>query len=112
MDMEQLLEQCRFSKRYQGYYALQECIRIALENEENLLYMTGIYMDAAQKFHISWSCVERNIRTALDYSWKNGGKEQLEILVGRVFYEKPTVSEVIEILTCYIKAHSETDYIA
>ena len=105
MDAEQLLKQCRFSKRYQGYQCLIECIRIASEDEEKLLYVTEIYTDVAQKFNISWKSVERNIRTAFDYSWKNGGKEQLELLAGGTFYEKPTVGEIIEIFTCYIRAH-------
>lgn len=107
MDMEQLFQQCRFSKRYQGYYAFRECLSIALENEETLLYMTGIYVEAGQRCHAPWQHVERNIRTMLNYSWKNGGKEVLEMLSGGVLYQKPTVSEVIEILTCYLKEHPE-----
>lgn len=105
MDMEKLLAQCGFSKRYQGYYSLQECIRIALEDEENLQYITFLYYKAGRKLHISWSSVERNIRTIINISWKNGGKEQLEDLAGRTFDKKPTVGEVIEMLTCYMKDH-------
>ena len=109
MDMEQLLRQCKFSKRYQGYQAFLECLYIALENEDSLLYITGIYMDVGQKSHVSWKRVERNIRTMLDYSWRTGGKEQLESLSGGALYEKPTTGEVLEILTCYIKKHTNID---
>lgn len=105
MDIEQIFRQCRFSKRYQGYYALWECLCIALENEDELLYMTGIYVEAAKKCHTSWQQVERNIRTMLDHSWQNGGKEVLEEFAGGVLYKKPTVGEVIEILTSYLKVH-------
>ena len=105
MEMEQVLRECRFSKRYQGYYALRECLGIALENEDTLQYMTGIYVEAAKRCPTSWHHVERNIRTMLDYSWKNGGREALEGIAGGVLYEKPTVGEVIEILTCYLKEH-------
>lgn len=107
--MDKILRQCRFSKRHQGYRELQECINIVLQNEERLLYMTGIYMEVAENFHISWGGVERNIRTAFEYAWTNGGKEQMEKIAGGAFYGKPTVSEVIEILACYIKEHSKEE---
>ena len=107
MNIEELLRLCRFSKRYQGYQAFRECLYIVLENEDTLLYLTEIYIDAAHKCHTSWKHVERNIRTMLDYSWKTGGKEQLESLSGGILYEKPTIGEVLEILACYIKAHPD-----
>ena len=107
MTIDQLLKQCRFSKRYQGYQVFSECLRIALENEETLLYVTGIYIDAAKKYNTSWHHVERNIRTMLDHSWKTGGKEELERLSGGILYEKPTVGETIEIMVCYLKEHPD-----
>ena len=109
MNIEEVLMKCRFSKRYQGYHAFRECLLIALDNEETLLYMTGIYMDAAKKLHISWKLVERNIRTMLNYSWNNGGKEQLEHLSGGKLYEKPTIGEVLEILVFYLKEQTKTN---
>ena len=110
MTLEQLLKQCKFSKRYQGYHAFRECLLITLENEESLLYLTQIYIDAGKRCNCSWKQIERNIRTMLDYSWKMGGKEQLEYLSGSVFYEKPAVGEVIEIFTCYLKEHPSITY--
>jgi len=107
MELDELFKQCKFSRRYQGYNALRECLRIVLEDEESLLYMTGIYAEAAKRCHVSWTHVERNIRTMLDNSWKNGGKEPLEMIAGEVLYTKPTVGEVIESLTYYLKAHSK-----
>lgn len=107
MNMEQLFRKCRFSKRYLGYQALLECLLITLEDEEALLFMTGIYMDAAKRCRTSWKQVERNIRTMLDCSWKTGGKEPLEQISGGVLYAKPSVGEVIEIFTCYLKEHPE-----
>ena len=107
MDAEQLLSRCKFSKRYRGYQILMECIQLALNSEETLLYITGIYMAVAPKYHIAWNCVERNIRTALDHAWTSGGKEQLDLISGGVMYEKPTVGELIEILSCYLKTHPE-----
>ena len=109
MKVEKALSQCKFSRRYQGYYELKECIQIVLENKERLLYVTGIYQDVALKYHISTSCVERNIRTARNHAWENGGKEAFEKLSGGEFYDKPPVSEVIEILACYIKEQQQEE---
>lgn len=102
-----MLRQCNFSKRHRGYRELRECIRIVLADEERLLYMTGVYSEVGRIFQISWSGVEKNIRTAFDYAWANGGKAQMEKLSGGVFYGKPTISEVIEIMACYIKEHPD-----
>ena len=105
--MDKILRQCKFSKRHQGYRELRECIRIVLIDEERLLHVTGIYSEVAKTFDITWSGVERNIRTAFDYAWVNGGREEMEKMAGGVFYGKPTISEVIEVLACYTKEHPE-----
>lgn len=107
MNLEQLLFQCKFSRRYKGYQPLYECVKIALEDENRLLQITGIYSEVADKFQISASGVERNIRTLLNYSWENGGKKQFEQIAGGEFYNKPSVGEAIEILTCYLKNHGD-----
>lgn len=105
MDVEKVLRYCRFSMCYRGFSELKECVLIVLENEERLLYVTDIYNEVAKKFHLSGSGVERNIRTVLGHALENGGKKRLEALAGCKFFEKPTVSEVIELLACYIKEH-------
>lgn len=99
MYLEQLLKQCRFSKRYQEYYEFRECLKITLENEESLLHMTNIYMEAAARCNTSWRRVERNIRTLIDNSWRTGGRKELELISGCVLYGRPTVGEALEIFT-------------
>ena len=74
-----------------------------MEEEDRLLYVSGIYCEVGKQYHISPSGVERNIRTLVDHAWKNGAKESLESLSGGKIYEKPSVSEVIEILVCYME---------
>ena len=109
MKMETLLSRCRFSRRFQGYRALTECINIALEDENRLLCLTDIYKEAAEKCGVSWKRLERNLRTMLDYSWKNGGMRQLEEVSGGIFYEKPTVGDVIEVIVCYLRENLENE---
>ena len=104
MELEELFTQCHFSKRYLGYYALKECVRITLEDENALLYLTGIYINAGKECNSSWKQVERNIRTMLNASWKCGAMKTLEYISGGKFYERPTVGNIIEILVCYLKA--------
>ncbi len=103
MKLEQALQYCKFSRRYKGYRELLDCVKIAMEEEDRLLYVSGIYCEVAKQYQISPSGVERNIRTLVDHAWKNGAKESLESLSGGKMYEKPSVSEVIEIFVCYME---------
>lgn len=107
MDAGKLLRQCGFSCRYRGYLELLECIHIVLANENRLLRITEVYAEAAKKFDISWSGIEKNIRTSLTRAWDRGAKEQMEQLFGGVFYETPTVGETIEMFVEYIRDHSD-----
>ena len=109
MSLDRILTYCKFSKRYQGYHALRECIEIALKEEERLLYITGIYYDVAEHRGITASGVDRNIRTAIKHAWENGGKEPMEVIAGGKLYDKPSVSEVLEIMVCHIKEHGDDE---
>lgn len=111
MDVSQAMQYCRFSKRYQGYRELRECVNIALREEERLLYIGGIYYEVGRKFHVSASGVERNIRTLVNSVWENGGRDSLENICGGKLYERPSASEVIEILACYVKESERTEKI-
>ena len=106
MDINRLLKQCRFSSRYRGYLMLAECLTVILANEKKIMRMTEVYAEVGEKFGISWNGVERNIRTALNYAWENGGQAELEKLFGGVFYTMPSAGELIELLTEYLKDHT------
>ena len=107
MRVERILLYCKFSRRYQGYAQLRECVRIALEEEDKLTYISGIYYEVGKKYHVSASCVERNIRTVITYVWGHGGKAPLEEISGGKLYQRPTAGEVIDIMVCYLKDHGE-----
>ena len=110
MEIKVLLRKCRFSKRYRGYLELEECIRLIQNNEERLLCITEVYKDVGNSFRISWSSVERNIRTLLNADWEKGGKECLENAIGTKLYDKPTACELIEMLACYLIDHPDKTY--
>ena len=101
--MERIFKQCRISKRYRGYRQLQACVRIAMEDESQLLYVTGIYKVVGREFHTSPSGIERNIRTVIKCIWNSKQKSFLDELAGMKLEEQPTSGELIEILVCYLK---------
>ena len=107
MNLEQLLEQCGFLPKYQGFCALHECILVALEEKDNILYLTGIYQTVAKKLNISRISVERNIRTGIQYSWNHGGKEELEKIAGRTLHKKPCIGDLIDMFVFYIEMHPD-----
>lgn len=100
---DKLLQNARFSKRYQGYHYLLLCVELASEDESRLCSLIKqIYLPIADQYQITYQDIERNIRTARDYAWQNGGKEFIEKISGGKFYEPPAVGELIEILAGYL----------
>ena len=101
---EQLIRKARFSKRYQGYQYLLQCIELVLDDDSRLCALSKqVYQPIAQKYQVSYRCIERDIRTARDYAWQKGGKEVLEEISGGKFFEVPTVGELIEIFAIYLR---------
>ena len=110
---EQLIRKAIFSKRYQGYQYLLQCIELVLDDDSRLCALSKqVYQPIAQKYRISCRCIERDIRTARDYAWQRGGKEFLEEISGGTFYEAPSVGELIEILAVYLKEEHEREHTA
>lgn len=107
MDVYCLLKLCGLSARHQGFRALQKCVELALKDEEKLLSVTRLYQEVSASTCIRYENVERNIRTALDHAWKDGGSEQMKDLLGYHFSFRPTAGEMIELLVTYIQTHSD-----
>ena len=107
-ELDQLMGNVHFSKRYQGYRYLRRCIRLAAEDEERLtMLVKGIYWQGAEEYHQPPCVVERNIRTMRDRAWAKGGKEALEQLTGMSYPWAPSVGELIEIFLEQVKADEE-----
>ena len=87
---EQLIRKAKFSKRYQGYQYLLQCIELVLDDDSRLCALSKqVYQPIAQKYQVSYRCIERDIRTARDYAWQKGGKEVLEEISGGNFLKFP-----------------------
>ena len=103
-ELDQLMRNVHFSKRYQGYRYLRRCIMLAAEDEERLtMLVKGIYWQVAEEYHQPTCVVERNIRTMRDRAWAKGGKEALEQLTGTSYPWPPSVGELIEIFLEQVK---------
>ena len=110
---ELLIRKAKFSKRYRGYYYLLQCIELVFADENRLCALSKeVYRPIAEKYQVSCRCIERDIRTARDYAWQRGGKEILEEISGGVFYESPSVGELIEILAVYLREETEREHTA
>mgnify|MGYP001625357800 FL=1 len=110
---EQLIRKARFSKRYQGYQYLLQCVELVLDDDSRLCALSKqVYQPVAQKYRISCRCIGRDIRTARDHAWQRGCKEFLEEISGGTFYGAPSVGELIEILAVYLKEEQEREHTA
>lgn len=107
---ELLLKKAGFSKRYQGYRYLMECIEKILEDDSRLCALSKqVYLPISQKYRVSFRCIERDIRTARDYAWHRGGKDFLEQISGGIYAEAPPVGELIEILALHLKESKDLE---
>ena len=101
-----LLHDLGIKRTYQGYYHLATAIHLVIEKEERLLYVhKWLYQEIAHIHGTTPSCVERNIRTAKIHSWENGNRSVLEEIAGSPLHQIPSNSELIDMLSCYIKEH-------
>lgn len=62
-----------------------------------------LYPEVAKHYDTTWSCVERNIRTAANLAWEHD-RVYLEKMAHMPLTKKPTSSEFIGILVAYISA--------
>lgn len=78
--MKELIRLAPLLKNYKGYTYFRECIWLAQKNEIALTaVIKEIYLPVAIKYHTSYFCVERDIRTLCKYVWANGGREAADL---------------------------------
>lgn len=107
--IHELMHRLRIKRTYMGYYYLSTAIYLVVENEERLLYIhKWLYAEIARIYNTTPYCVERNIRTVKNHLWEKGHAEILSEIAGCPIREKPSNSEFIDILSCYIKKQIQT----
>ena len=96
-----ILYRLGITARYRGYFYVSYAVCLAIKQPERLLMVTKwLYPDVAKRFDTTWSCVERNIRTVADLSWKNN-RDLLEVMARVPLNQKPTPSQFLGILARY-----------
>ena len=64
-------------RTYKGYFFLIAALELAITDQKNLLYMSkSIFPVIAARYGTTYSCIERNIRTAINACW-NSPKSRL-----------------------------------
>lgn len=91
------------SPHYHGHKQSMLAIQLALEDEDRLLdIVKQIYQPVGNACSCDYTCVERNIRTAVRVAWEANPIRLCE-LARRQLKDPPTVSEFISILAAYIQ---------
>ena len=101
---QSLLRYLKISGTYKGYKQMVTAIELAIEDEDRLLNVTiDLYPRVAQIHHTTSSCVQKNLRKIIAASWENGGREQLEALLGLTYDRRPFTKDFIDLLADYLK---------
>lgn len=89
---------------YRGYRYLVYAVALSMQNEDYLLFISkSLYPAIAQKYQVSVSSVERNIRTIITACWNYGNRDLLQEITPYPLTEKPTTGEFIDILVTHLK---------
>lgn len=85
-----------------GFLQTAYAVSLALSEKSRLLHITkSLYPDVAHHFHTSASCIERNIRIAVNAAWDHDSEKLVSISCG-FLTSKPTASEFLSILVLYL----------
>lgn len=103
-----ILHKLGTNKRYAGYDYIIYGIKLISQNEMLMSNVTKIlYADIAKEFNTTTSCVERNIRNAINAIWRNINNDNLVLLSAifgdRYVAKKPTNKVFLELLYEYVK---------
>ena len=79
-------------------------IHFAVEDENRLLnVIDDLYPLVGEVYNATPNSVQKNMRMAIIAGWKNGGKEQMEKLMGLPFRNRPVTKDFIDLLADYLR---------
>lgn len=103
-----VLHQLGIGKSYKGYDYILYSLELITHDANCLTCITKtLYIDVAQKFQTSSTCVERNIRKVIEVIWKHIDDNQCyikQIFGTRHLKTKPSNKEFLELLYEYVKS--------
>ncbi len=87
-----------------GFHQLGTAINFAVEDENRLLnVIDDLYPLVGEVYHATPNSIQKNMRMAIIAGWKNGGKEQMEKLMGLPFRNRPVTKDFIDLLADYLR---------
>lgn len=98
--LQKIIRQFRVTSKYKGYLLIIEAIILYLEKDYTKI-TKDIYPVLAQKYHMSYTSVERDIRTVVETCWKND-RRAVQDIIGYGIIKCPTNSEFIEAIAYFI----------
>lgn len=103
-----LLRRLGLRSIYSGYNYLAYAIVLTLENDTYLRKVTkNLYVAVGEKYGVSNHSVEAALRTLITNYWNQNGDRILSKLLGYRLYDKPTASELISILSDFLRDHPD-----
>ena len=111
--VKNILHQLGIGKSYKGYDYILHAMNMLLRDESLLDCVTKVlYMDIAEAYHTSSTCVERNIRKVIEVIW-NRNRENMELIISifgiRHLSTKPSNKEFLDLLYEYIRSYNLLD---
>ena len=101
-DIYAILKRLGIGARYRGHRYLALSISMVMDNEDYLFLATKrLYPDVARAFGTTWSCVERDMRTAIQVSWRRN-RPYLEELATYPLDRKPKPMDFIGMVASHL----------
>ena len=93
-----LLMRFGVGRKYRGFEQCAHAVYLSVEAPERLTLVTKwLYPDVAKYFGVSWTVIERNLRTVSRIAWENN-RPLLEQLAGEDIPQIPSSSKFVRIL--------------
>lgn len=84
-----------------AFFYTSYAVYLSVQQPERLLLTTKwLYPDVAKHYAVTWNCVERGIRRAIESAWKTS-PELLEELARHPLEKKPTPAKFLAILVAH-----------
>lgn len=101
---ERELRRLRIGGTLDGFRYLTTAVAMTVRNPEAIRWVTkGLYIEVAQRHRTTPARVERSIRTAIRMCWERGGRETLDQMAGYHLPQRPTASELIDLVAAHIR---------
>ena len=104
LDAARLLRLLGVNGKLAGFHYAAYMVEQVRDQPENMVLITKrLYMQTAEHFNTTPSCVERNLRTLIQSCWSYPDNILLNLIAGKELKQPPTNSHFIDILAAYLR---------